>query len=308
MNQEQRMRDLLRTVDDGVLVPEQLATRTVTAVCATSRRRHPLRVTLQVSVVCVVAAGVVALTVNLSSGPSSAPANVPTPASTPTDHLADEVPPGGTALDCRGHDRERRACSELSRAALRSTPGRHSLTAAGVRLSYRLPSIPGWELSTSWANYGSNYVSASSVGPQSAEAVVYWTGFPDGDWADLCTPLRELPNDTSPVDLADAISTAPGIDLVSGPSSVNLGRVRATKLILTVHDDQGCDPGYFYTWRFVMGGSFWPTSQEGDTMTVLIVPVDESNHSVVIVGESMSTANPTLTRELQQIVESTRFE
>ena len=97
-------------------------------------------------------------------------------------------------------------------------------------------------------------------GPQGAEAIIYWTSFPDGDHADPCA-LELAPSvGPSAADLAAAVSTAPGTKLVKGPSNVTLGGHPAKHVVLTVREYVGCDPGFFYTWREVFGGAFWRTT------------------------------------------------
>ena len=57
-------------------------------------------------------------------------------------------------------------------------------------------------------------------------------------------PLRALA-----ADLATAAATAPGTELVTGPTDVTVGGHAAKHVVLTVREDLGCDPGYFFTWQ-----------------------------------------------------------
>ena len=130
--------------------------------------------------------------------------------------------------------------------------GRHLMTVNGLAVSFSVPATKSLaELNKlSWTSYGSNYISKDIYGSQGAEAVVYWTGFPDDGWADLCSPLLSRPVGRSTADLAVAVSTSPGIHLVTGPTNVTVGGHPAKHVVLTVRKDLGCDPGYFYSWRF----------------------------------------------------------
>lgn len=178
---------------------------------------------------------------------------------------------------------------------------RHSLTVEGVPFSLSLPT-PGWE------RKGSLYISKSTVGPQGAEAVIFWTSFPDGAYAYPCAHLLLLgdPIGPSAADLAAAVSTARGTELVVGPSDVTVGGRAAQHVVLTVREDAGCDPGYFFAWREDFGGAFWAATEVGDTIRVWIVDFDGKR--LVIEAETNKDANSALEQEIRKIVESIRFD
>jgi hypothetical protein len=98
------------------------------------------------------------------------------------------------------------------------------------------------------------YPSPASVnnpvwGSQSAEAIIYWTSFPDSEYADPCANLLSPPVPQSAADLAAAVAAAPGTELVTGPSDVTVSGHPAKHVVLTVREDLGCDPGFLYTWQ-----------------------------------------------------------
>jgi hypothetical protein len=80
----------------------------------------------------------------------------------------------------------------------------------------------------------------------------------------------------------------------------------AKHVVLTVREDVGCDPGFFYTWRDVYGGALWPTTGVGDTIRVWIVDVDGTR--LFIAAETTEAATDGLEKEIQQIIRSIRFE
>jgi hypothetical protein len=134
--------------------------------------------------------------------------------------------------------------------------GSHSLTVEGVPFSFSVPTS-GWE------RFGSLYISKSTVGPQGAEVVIFWTSFPDGDYAYPCAHLLLLghPIGPSAADLAAAVSTARGTALVAGPSDVTVGGRAAKHVVLNVREDVGCDPGFFFAWQQDWGGAFWAATE-----------------------------------------------
>lgn len=184
------------------------------------------------------------------------------------------------------------------------------MTEAGVRFSFRLPTTVGWEgfssIPTAKSDGGPISFNKSIVGPQGAEAIVYWTSFPDGDYADPCTRLLSPPVDPTAADLAAAVSTAPGTELVTGPSDVTVGGRLAKRVVLKVRENVGCDPGFFHSWRDVDGGALWPTTGAGYTIRVWIV--DVGGTLLFIAAATTEEATSGLTKEIRQIIRSIRFD
>jgi hypothetical protein len=175
----------------------------------------------------------------------------------------------------------------------------HTQTAGGVTLSFTA-SRQGWERHDRFS------MNRSVVGPQGAEAIIFWTGFPDGGLAHPCA--RVLAPSVAPTvtDLADAVARAPGTDLVSGPSDVTVDGRPAKRVVLSVRDNVGCDPGFFYAWDELDAGAFWGRHTRADTIRIWIV--DVAGTPVFIEAETTDQATPGLERDIRQIVGSTRFE
>lgn len=186
-----------------------------------------------------------------------------------------------------------------------------AVTEKDVTFSFRAPTTGGWErfssIATDKSAGGPISLNKSIVGPQGAEAIVFWTSFPAGDYADPCARLLSPKVGSSAADLAAAVSRAPGTELVTGPSNVTLGGRPAKHVTLTVRENVGCDPGFFYSWRLrdVYGGAFWRTGV-GDTIKVWIVDVDGTR--LFIEAATTPQAVGGLKQEAEQIVESIRFE
>lgn len=183
----------------------------------------------------------------------------------------------------------------------------HSLTVDGLPFSFRLPRPNGWE------TYGGLLVSKSIAGPQGAEAVVFWAGFPDGTDADPCI--------NAPIELwtaseaADFIASAPGTALVTAPQDVTVGGYPAKYVAVVVREDTGCDPGFFYNWKAQTGGALWVKTLPGDTIRVWLVQV--GTRILFIAGETRRDVRPGvalsenalagLEQEIHQIVDSIQF-
>jgi hypothetical protein len=176
---------------------------------------------------------------------------------------------------------------------------RYSVSVQGVPLSFSV-SNPGWE------SHGRPYISKSTQGSQGAEAIIYWASFPDSLSAHPCARLLDPSVGQSAADLAATVSTAPGTELVTGPSDVMVGGRPAKHVVLTVHEDVGCDPGYFYSWEPFLWGALWPETIAGDTIRVWVVDVDGT--LLFIAGETKPDASAGVLDEIERIVESIRFE
>ncbi len=188
--------------------------------------------------------------------------------------------------------------------------GRHWIKVDDVRFSYRVPA-GGWE------RFGSVSLNKSLVGPQGAEGIVYWTAYPDGAYTDWCDRLTSLGRGASNGELADAIASAPGTEVVDGPWSDTLDGQPTKRVVLKIRDNRGCDPGYFYSWNDPLGGALWPETIRGDTISVWIVNVEQTQ--LFIAAETHKFTGPrsgfeprrrvqtSFRREVQGIVESIRF-
>jgi hypothetical protein len=172
-------------------------------------------------------------------------------------------------------------------------------TAGGVRFSFDVPS-QGWE------SFDNISINKSIVGPQGAEAIIFWTTFPDGGVAAPCEHVLRLPDDASAGDLATAMVNAPGIrDGVRLVSDLRVGGLPTQHVLLTVRARRGCDPGYFFTWRDVPQGPLWTRTTTGDTIRVWIVHVRGT--LFVIEAATNEQADQQLEREITRIVGSIRF-
>lgn len=184
------------------------------------------------------------------------------------------------------------------------------LTVEGITFSVGVPRS-GWSrgpierLPDGSLRQGNLLISKSIEGPQGAEAVIFWTTYPDDPAADPCSSLVK-PNGPGVAELAANVATAPGTDLVTGPTSLVVGGFPAEHVVLTVRDAvPGCDPGFLYTWHAECWGPCWMDTNVGDTISVWIVGV--GGKRLFIEAETSTHADAELEAEVQRIVESIRF-
>jgi hypothetical protein len=164
--------------------------------------------------------------------------------------------------------------------------GRVTRTVAGVRFSFRVPQFGG---DRAWTNgpierignnphaFGDRHFLISrdsKVGGQAAEAVIFWTAFPEGGQAAPCTKVLG-PVGPSSGDLIAAIALAPGTELLDGPRRVKVGGRPAMHVEVVVRRlrPSHCS-GYFFNWRDQHWGPFWPGTYPGDRISVWVVGID----------------------------------
>jgi hypothetical protein len=175
--------------------------------------------------------------------------------------------------------------------------GRHSMIRSGKALSVDMPA--GWTSHDGFRIY-----------TRSGEAAfIFWTDPPVNVYTAPCThrPLDPPAGNTS-AELAAAVSSIPGTDLVSAPSDVTIGGHPAKLVSIRVPEDVECSPNQFYLWYNEAdgpAGGRWPDAL-GDTINVWIIDVDGT--IVWIDGEASRNTTPELQEVMQQIVESIQFD
>lgn len=242
------------------------------------KARHPIRVVLPVAAAMVAVAGATLSSASPSASATAQGSSSPTAART------------GLVSDSHG--------------------ARQTLIERGVRFSLKVPTKAPEERSW-WERFrvatgkyprGPISLNKSFVGPQGAEAIIYWTSFPNGDYADPCADVLAPSIGRSTAALAAAVATAPGTKLVKAPSSVTVGGHPAKYVVLKIRKNVGCDPGFFYRWpNYRLGGAFWHMNA-GDTIRVWIVAVGGTRLFI-----AAATRAGALEEDVQQIVESIRF-
>jgi hypothetical protein len=163
-----------------------------------------------------------------------------------------------------------------------------------------------------WERFGQISVNKSETGPQGAEAIIYWSSYPQGGYNDPygqyavpCDRVLKPPIGPSLSDLLAAVAGAPGVDVVAGPSDVTVGGYPAKRMALTVRNDIGCDPGFFWSWHDAQGGALWTTTEVGSVIKVWIV--DVKGQHLFIGAATARSASPGLDDEIEQIIGSIRF-
>lgn len=149
-------------------------------------------------------------------------------------------------------------------------------------------------------------ITKSFTGGQHAEAIIFWTTLPASVHVAPCRGT--LPAETSSAAaLAAALSHAPGIHTMIGPYELRLGGHEAQRIVMRVRADEGCDPGYFFTWPSQCWGQCWVETGAGDEITMWIV--EAAGSLLVIEAETTHEATTaSLDQEIRQIVDSVELD
>jgi hypothetical protein len=179
------------------------------------------------------------------------------------------------------------------------TGRRYSMILENVPFTFAVPK-PGWTSNGVFAVDKKTGVDADNAG------FIFWDDAPVGVFADPCAGVEGPDLGTSMDGLAAAVAELPGTDLVSGPESLTVGGKPARNVVITVREDVGCAAEQFEMWWAPGPDMARYATALGSTYRVWIVDVDGA--IVWIDGETFKGAGPGPNTELQQIVESIKFE
>ena len=176
--------------------------------------------------------------------------------------------------------------------------GKQSLPGNGIPFTISVPS-------SGWYRYGDLYISKSTIGPKSAEAIILWTDVWRSNGAHACgqwwgSPVGSLAS------WAWHASRARGTELVRGPVDATIGGYAAQHVVFKVRKDVACKPGFFHRWKAVEAGPFWDSTEVGDTVRIWLVKV--GGRVLYIESDTHEDAPLYLKQEVEQIVASMVFE
>jgi hypothetical protein len=177
--------------------------------------------------------------------------------------------------------------------------GRHPVTVGGVAFSFEVPTS-GW-FSTPGRTGG--FIQRGADNATTPAWMLFWSLV--NAYADPCAhTLLSPPVGPTAADLADSLLTMAGTE-ATGPTDVTVGGLPAKHVVLTVREDIGCDAEDAYLWAGP-GESNRYASQLPTIIRLWIVDVD--GERIVIESELLAGATPELDQEIDQIVDSIRFE
>ena len=186
--------------------------------------------------------------------------------------------------------------------------GRQSFSQNGIPFSLDFAE-PGWvSIGLDVPPDGGSIVKADTT-PDRAWLVIWSI---DGVYADPCGHVPAAPVSPSATDLAAAVASIPGLDVLTPPEDVTLGGRPAKHVRVKPRDDLGCPASQFFMWYDDVRCDRddpchrWVTAAGRQINDVWIVEVDGSH--IWIDAETYEDASPGTLDEVVQVVDSIQFE
>jgi hypothetical protein len=178
----------------------------------------------------------------------------------------------------------------------------YTIVKSGISFTISVP-ISGWFSNGEWGFDKGFFTGQEPTSDQAG--FIFWDAAPVGIFADPCAELKAPPAGPTAADRAEAVAAAPGTELIQPPTPVTVGGYPAQHVAIRVPADVPCGggPDGFQLWYEVPARY---ATAPGATEYVWIVDVDGT--LLWIDGETFAGAEPSLTGELQQVVDSIQFE
>ena len=176
---------------------------------------------------------------------------------------------------------------------------RHSIMLEGRWLTFTVPTAD-------WVSNGSFGIDkAAGIGPGGA-GFIFWVDTPVGIYREPCQQATAPAIGTSIPELAAAVGSVPGVEVVEGPRDVTVGGYAAKRVVITIPEDIGCPATKFHLW-YAPGDDFGRyATQVGMTIRTWIIDVEGT--PVWFDAETYEGAGPGPGQEIQRIVDSMQFE
>jgi hypothetical protein len=178
--------------------------------------------------------------------------------------------------------------------------GRHDLNLEGIHMTFEI-ATPGW---ISNGDFG--FDSGTEQTP-TGRGFIVWQDDADGIFSDPCNQVKAPKAGPTAGDMAAAIASHPGAEVVAAPTAMTIDGRPAQKVVVRFPDPLPCPPDQYYLWyddtiadlaRYV--------TAPGSTIRVWIIEVDGKR--VQLDGETYAGADGAIGEELDAIVESIRFD
>ena len=227
-----------------------------------------------------------------SPSPSASPSPPPQPSPSPWPSLPPEPTPQAGAFPAEG----------------RLATERYTFSQSGIPFSLEV-TTPDWISSGVMVAPDGGTLTKNEATPQKVWMLLWSI---DGVYADPCGQVPAPPVSPSAADLAAAVASIPGYDVVTPPTDVTVGGLPAKHVAVKLREDIGCSPSQFFMWYDnVRCGSAapchrWANAPGRQINDVWIVEVDGKH--IWIEAETFDTATAETVQEVQQMINSVQFE
>jgi hypothetical protein len=210
--------------------------------------------------------------------PSPGPSTTTTPSTTPSPTPVALFPPAGPL--------------EMGK--------RHTFELEGQLLTLTVPTAD-------WKSNGEFGIDKTQGMTPEGAGFIFWKYDPNGVFSNPCARVKAPVVGPRAADMAAAITTIPGIDVVTPPTAVTVGGKPAQFVAIKIRNNLPCVEDQFYLWYdSAHEGEARYASQEGQTIRSWITDIDGKR--IQIDGETFKGAGPGPEQEIQQVIDSIQFE
>jgi hypothetical protein len=210
--------------------------------------------------------------------PSPRPSTTTTPSATPSPTPVAVFPPAGPL--------------EMGK--------RHTFELEGKRFTLTVPTAD-WE-----SNGEFGIAKTQGMTPEGA-GFIFWKYDANGVFSNPCAQIKAPVVGPKAADMAAAITTIPGIEVVTAPTAVTVGGKPAQFVAIKIRDDIACEPNRFYLWYdSAHEDQARYATEKGQTIRTWITEVDGKR--IQMDGETYVGVGPDTEQEVQSVIDSIQFE
>jgi hypothetical protein len=178
--------------------------------------------------------------------------------------------------------------------------GRHPLNLEGLPMTFEITQA-GWS-----SNGIFGFDKPPTFDPAGAGFIV-WEDDADGIFSDPCAQEEAPPAGPTALDMAEAIASVPGVEVVTAPRAITIDGQEGVEVVIRIPDELPCDPTEYYLWYdTTIPGNARYASDLGMQIHVWIIDVD--GHRVQLDAETYAGAKRAIRNEVEAIANSLQFE
>jgi hypothetical protein len=178
--------------------------------------------------------------------------------------------------------------------------GRHPFNLEGIPMTFEVTT-------DEWVSNGSFGWDKELGAVPAAGAFIVWEDDADGIFSDPCAQDEAPVAGPTALDMAEAIASVPGIEVVTAPQGITIDGRPGAEVSIRIPDELPCAPNDFYLWYdTTIAGNARYATDFGMQIHVWIIEVD--GHRVQLDGETYAGAKAPIRKEVEAIANSIQFE
>jgi hypothetical protein len=179
-------------------------------------------------------------------------------------------------------------------------PGRYPMNIEGIPMTFEIAT-------NGWSSNGDFGFEKPPFSDPVGAAFIVWEDDADGIFSDPCAETRAPAVGPAALELAEAIASVPGVEVVTAPREISVDGRPGVEVAIRIPDELPCPPDQYYLWydETIAGNARYATDYG---MTIRVWIIEENGHRIQLDGETYAGAKAAIRNELDAIVRSIRFE